>query len=583
MPTAPRSDSLSRDSITYITTEANDVYVTWDGEHERDTLLGDVLLTQDSLFMACDRAYILDKIYAQAYDNVTIIHEDSLTIFADSLYYDGIDKMAYLNGRVILQEGEKLLHTNELTYDLNTKIAYFDTGGTIVEASNIIKSREGYYYSRLKEAKLIGNVSFHDSTKTMYTDSILYSSSRRQLNFISPTTIFGDSTEIYCESGIYRLNENKGILSQNIKVTSHDGTIITSAILKVDDNIGEYTFLIYPKIEQTHAHAHADTIIYYSKDKYIDLIGHASYQNESESLTAPIIRYGLATQQFESLGRARVVNDQNQIEANQIKEDSSHTTHLHGNVSILDISQGITLLSDHAIKTAQTMKAFSEGDQPLMIYAMDQDSLYLKGDTLEMVHLHEGTDSMIQYYLASQHVQLLKGNVRGKAQKFVYNKVDSIITMSQSPVLWSDSLQLSADTIILYISGQQIQQIDLIGNAFVLSPEEGGHLNQIKAEKILNYLLDGDINLSKAIQNSEMLYLLRNNGKYEGINITKSKTMIFNFVDGELDRFTTEDQQDSNIYEYQSSMDIKQYYLGGYVWRIDELPIIQTFDIPINK
>ncbi len=141
-------DTIDQDSITYITTEAEDVYVTVDGEHERDTLIGNVEMTQDSLFMICDIAYVVDNIYAWAYDNVVIIHEDSLTIFADSLYYNGVTKIAELYGKVILKEGEKHLYTNELTYDIEKKTAYYDTGGTIIEGNNTIKSRVGFYYSR---------------------------------------------------------------------------------------------------------------------------------------------------------------------------------------------------------------------------------------------------------------------------------------------------------------------------------------------------------------------------------------------------------------------------------------------------
>jgi len=571
-------DTISADSIVFITTEAEDVFVAWDGEHERDTLIGNVEMTQDSLFMICDLAYVTDKIYAWAYDNVVIIHEDSLTIFADSLYYDGVDKVAELYGQVTLKEGEKLLHTNELTYDIDLKTAYYDTGGTIIEGNNTIKSKEGIYYSRLKKAKLIGNVSFEDSTKTMLTDSIIYLSDREQLNFISATTIIEDSTEIYAEGGIYRLNENKGVLSQNVKVTSKEGTIITSSVLKVDQNIGEYTFLINPKIEEENGSAQGDTIIYYSKERYVDLNGNAEYHGGQESIQAPRIRYHLDTEQYSTIGRSQVVNDQNKIEADEITSDSTNTTFLNGAVSIIDYEEGINLKSDHAIKKENSMKAFSEGEnQPLMVYTMKDDSLYIKADTLQMTKNYEDTDSMTQVYKAIKAVQFMKSDVFGRANNFEYKKSDSIIIMSQSPVLWSDSLQMSADTIFLYLVDNQISKIELIHNAFILSPEEGGNLNQIKADKITSNIDEGEIKNSHAEMNAEMLYLVRNDNKYEGINITKSKEMLFQFEEGDLSSFHTIKQQDSNIYEYESEMVISEYYLEGHNWRIVELPLAVNF------
>jgi len=571
-------DTISADSIVFITTEAEDVYVSWDGEHERDTLIGNVEMTQDSLFMICELAYVMDNIYAWAYKNVVIIHEDSLTIFADSLYYDGVEKIAELYGQVTLKEGEKLLHTNELTYDIDSKTAYYNTGGTIIEGENTIKSREGYYYSRMKKAKLLGNVSFKDSTKTMLTDSIIYLSDREQLNFISPTTIIEDSTEIYGESGIYRLEENKGVLSQNIKVTSKEGTVITSSVLKIDQNIGEYTFLIDPIIKEDDGTARGDTIIYYSNERYVDLNGNATYHGSKESIQAPRIRYHLDTEQYATLGRSKVINDQNKIEADEITSDSTNTTYLNGAVSIIDYEEGLNLTSDYAIKKENSMKAFSEDEhQPLMIYSMKDDSLYIKADTLMMTENYEGTDSMSQVYNAITAVQFMKSDVYGRANNFIYQKTDSLIIMSQSPVLWSDSLQMSADTILLYLVDNQIHKIELIQNAFILSPEEGGHLNQIKADKITSIIHEGEIKKSIAEMNAEMLYLVRNDNKYEGINITKSKEMHFEFEDGDLSSFHTIKQQDSNIYEYEASMDISQYYLEGHNWRITELPVAVNF------
>ncbi|MFT4565179.1 MAG: lipopolysaccharide export system protein LptA [Saprospiraceae bacterium] len=572
-------DTLGQDSITFITTEAEDVSLTWDGENERDTLIGTVEMTQDSLFMICDRAYVVDNIYAWAYENVVIIHEDSLTIFADSLYYDGLNKIAELYGKVILKEGEKHLYTNELTYYIEKKTAHYTTGGTIIEGNNTIKSREGFYYSKFKEAKLIGNVSFKDSTKTMFTDSIRYLSAKEQLNFISPTTIIEDSTEIYAEGGIYRLEENMGVLSQNVKVTSKEGTIITSSVLKVDQNIGEFTFLIDPLIEEENSTARGDTIIYYSKKRYVDLNGNATYHGTKESIQAPRIRYQLDTEQYATLGRAKVINDQNKIEADEITSDSTNTTYLNGAVSIIDYEEGIELISDRAIKKDSSMKVFSEGseEQPLMIYNMQDDSLYLKADTLQMLKYYEGTDSMMQTYQAINEVQFMKSEVFGRSNNFSYQKSDSLIIMSNAPVLWSDSIQMSADTIVLYLSDNEINKIVLIQNAFILSPEEGGHLNQIKANKITSHIEKGEIKRSRAEMNAEMLYLVRNDNKYEGINITKSKEMLFKFESGDLSSFNTIDQQDSNIYEYDVTTDIAQYYLEGYDWRIAELPIAINF------
>ena len=86
---------------------------------------GNVRIRQGATFMSCDTAVLLvSENNLTAEGNVIIQQGDTLTIFADSLSYQGDEEIAELFGNVSLLNKDKELYTEKLTYNLNTKNCY---------------------------------------------------------------------------------------------------------------------------------------------------------------------------------------------------------------------------------------------------------------------------------------------------------------------------------------------------------------------------------------------------------------------------------------------------------------------------
>ncbi len=558
------------DSLSYIVLNADTMdYSQVDG-HERDSLTGNVVMIQDSLFMTCLRAVVVDELYVDAYDDVVILHDGS-EIFSDSMFYDGVEKIADLYGRVVLQEGGRSVFTDALKYDIDTKQAEYKHGGTIIEGDRRIVSRVGFYDTEVHLAILSRNVHYQDSSMTMITDSVLYYSDIEQLIIVKPTQISQDSIDIYCESGIYRLQNKQGILSTNVQVKTQNETI-TSGILAIDGNKEIYTFWINPVAIVSDGVAEADTIIYYKKEEMVDLIGHAVYKGSDDQVAAPFIRYFLETEEYQTEGRANIESGTTQIKANEISSREDGASILSGVVNIKDVADGTTIRSDHAIMKDSIMKVYSDHVQAEMDYAMAEDTLFLRADTLKSIESFQDTDSSQQVYHAIDDVSLITGDVSGRSGYFKYNKRDSVIIMTEDPVLWSDSVQLSADTILIYLSDNRVSRIEQIGNAFILSPDDKGNLNQIKCKVVNNIVTDGKIDTTFAMKNVEMCYLVIQDDEYEAVNLTKASAMEFTFDKAEIKTVKMSGSQESNMYEYKEGMDVTQYYLSDYKWRITERP-----------
>ena len=127
-------DTISEGSQRVTVEHANSLEYQRFGAKEFDRLIGEVILSQDSIYMYCDSAIIENKTKVVATGEEVLIQQgDSLAAFADTLYYDATLKEAELIGNVILINGERQLFTDKLHYDLNTKIATYNTPAIITD------------------------------------------------------------------------------------------------------------------------------------------------------------------------------------------------------------------------------------------------------------------------------------------------------------------------------------------------------------------------------------------------------------------------------------------------------------------
>ena len=81
-------------------------------------LIGSVRMKHDSMYMFCDSALIFEKINSvEAFGNVRMEQGDTLFIYGDYLYYDGMSQLAMLRENVRMINRNTVLTTDSLNYD----------------------------------------------------------------------------------------------------------------------------------------------------------------------------------------------------------------------------------------------------------------------------------------------------------------------------------------------------------------------------------------------------------------------------------------------------------------------------------
>ena len=201
-------------------------------------VVGDVIFRHDSVYMYCDSARYYDKISAfEAFNNVRVEQGDTLFLYGDRLYYDGMTQIAQMRMNVRMENQTTTLLTDSLNYDRLFNLGYFFDGGTMMDDQNVLSSEWGQYSPGTKEATFNYNVKLEGPQYTLTSDTLNYNTATKVANIVGPSDILNGGNHIYSESGYYFTQEGHAKLYQR-SVLMNDGKELTGDTLYFDRNTG---------------------------------------------------------------------------------------------------------------------------------------------------------------------------------------------------------------------------------------------------------------------------------------------------------------------------------------------------------
>jgi lipopolysaccharide export system protein LptA len=189
-----------------------------------DWVIGDVIFTQNQTTIYCDSAQIFKKENSvEAFGHVKITDGDSVTVTAQRLKYDGNKRVAYLRNNVVFVKlATATLYTDFLDYYRNEAEARYFNGGRLVDSTNNLTSRKGYYNTRSNLASFKTNVVGVNPDYTLKSDTLQYNTKSKIVFFRDKTTVTDKEgkTAIY-DHGFYdtKPTEKKSELAKGIVET----------------------------------------------------------------------------------------------------------------------------------------------------------------------------------------------------------------------------------------------------------------------------------------------------------------------------------------------------------------------------
>jgi lipopolysaccharide export system protein LptA len=170
-----------------------------------DKLLGHVAFVQNTTNIFCDSAYFFradNRLEAFGHVHIT---DDSVDITSLQLEYDGTKKIAHLRKNVVF---EKLkiakLYTDYLDYYRIQNEARYFNGGKLVDTTNVLTSKKGYYDVRSNLASFKKEVVGVNPDYTLTSDTLQYNSKTRMVYFRDFTTLKDkEGKTAYYQNGVY--------------------------------------------------------------------------------------------------------------------------------------------------------------------------------------------------------------------------------------------------------------------------------------------------------------------------------------------------------------------------------------------
>lgn len=476
---------------------------------------------------------------------------------------------------------------------LSTSIRLFSQESKRIELvkADVLTYEEGV--SKLYN-RLIGNVVFKQGDIWMYCDSAhLYKVQNMVKAYGKVHINQNDTLNIYGDSLIYSGDTKLANLRGKVKLVDRQMTLTTN-FLDYDFNthIAFYNGkgkIVDPEntLTSLYGHYYSDIKLFAFKKEVVLKNFKKHYTMTSDTLKyqtlskkayffGPTLIKGDSNEIFCLNGWYDTKNDLSQFNKNALLKQKSQSLSgdslfydkkngygkAIGNITMIDTAQNITIRGDLA-ETFEAKDSAIVTGKAMMEQKFEKDTLFLHADTLRAT---PDTIKGKKRITAFHHVKFFKSDFQGMCDSLSYSFSDSLIRMYRTPVLWTDSNQLTASYIEIKTGKKQIHQIYLTTNAFIISQHDSINYNQIKGREIFGYFTDNKLTKIRVEGNGETIYYADNDDKsIFGINKSVSSSMLIFLNNNNIDKISFIKMPDA-VLSPPKMVQKEDKILKGFIW-----------------
>lgn len=237
--------------------------------------------------------------------------------------------------------------------------------------------------------------------------------------------------------------------------------------------------------------------------------------------------------------------------------------------------------------------------RPVAINLVEQDSLYIHGDTLMVTGQPEA-----RILRAFRNAKFFKTDLSGKCDSIHYKQSNGVTQLIKNPVLWNMENQMTGDSIHL-ISDRETNKLDslkVLNNAFVISLDSIGKkgYNQAKGMDLFGKFEENALRTVDLVKNTELIYYMYNDDQeLIGINKTICSAIRMTLSNSDIEEISFFTNPDGDIFP-EKDLPENSRKLRGFIWRGEErirtkddifdeddqnlvLPIIRGVNNPIDQ
>ena len=446
--------------------------------------------------------------------------------------------------------------------------------------------------------RLIGEVQWESEGAVMRCDSAYMYTDKNIEAFSHISIIKGDSIFVYGDSLRYDATTKLANLKGNVKCIEKDMTITTNYLTyDVGNSVASYYNggkIVNKENTLTSKNGH-----YYSATKDLNFHYDVILVNPDLKMRGDTLRYNTINKTSYFIGPSIITSKENYIycengwydtdkevsrfsknaviiyKNQKLLGDSIFYDRKKGygratkNVQLIDTAHKSFIVGDYAEHFEKGNKAIVTGNA---IYGrtIEKDTLFMAADTL----FYDQPDSLHSFVKAYRHVKIFKKDLQGMCDSLTYYVHDSLMTMYNSPILWTNNGQVTAKLIKLTAGESGIKYFELLNKAIVIQKVDSldeNKFNQIEGKHIEGFFANDTIRKLNVTGNAQIIYYVKQKKIYKGVNKTVCSDLTAWFNKDGVDRTTFRNKPESTIYPIADVKD-EDMRLKHFVWLENKRP-----------
>ena len=440
-----------------------------------------------------------------------VLSQGNVLMYCDSAYDYSTQNYFQAFGRIRIRQGDSLTITgNRLNYDLKNRSAVIEQNVTMSDKKMLLRTTRLFYDFNTGTASFIEGAKITESNSTLNSKKGFYYARTKELHFVDNVELVNKDLTLTCDSLRYNIENHHAIFICPTKIKSDKQTIYTSGgWYNTTDGTSQFTKKTRI-ISETRA-IRGDTLYYDEARGYAKAIGNFEFKDIKEKMSV----YGNYGEYFDKTGRSYV-----------------------------------------------TGKA-------MFVKDLDDDTLYLHGDTIRMVKIPGSENTVIKIY---NKVKAYSNDLQIKCDSLIYRTSDSSIYLFNDPVIWNKTNQITGINMRITLRDKKIDKMFLDNDALMVSKNDSIRFNQVKGRSMVGYFINSQLNSIEVTGNAEAIYFLKDDfGKYVGTNHIEASSIFIGINKSEINSISFRTAPTGNVQPpaITSLNDIK---LKGFIWRKHERP-----------
>lgn len=453
-----------------------------------------------------------DALLMYKVNNQVIFTHDGVKVWCDQAIFYEKENFFRASGNVMIKQGDSITLTSDYAeYDGNTQFAF---------ASN--------------------DVYLETDNTNLTTDSLFFNRQRQEAFYRSGGTVRDTASTIKSKIGRYYVEQKKYTFLQDVVVTNENYIINSDHINYFPDNGKAY------------------------------LYGPSTITSEDNRLYCERGFYDTHKDIGHFVKNSNIYYENRHLKGDSIYFDrGKNFASATNNITVIDTANQ-SVAKGHYAEIYRDKDSVFITKRALVSKRQENDSIHIHSDTL-MITGKPDHRVVRAFYKA----KFFKSDLNGRSDSIVMTQDKGLTRLIGKPVIFSDQIQLTGDTIELYnhVETSKLDSLSVYDNAFMVQKDSIDGYNQIKG-KIMYGLFKGDNELDEAdfIKNTETIYYWRDDKTTDLIGVNKAVSSAIRVVFEDNDIRSIEYEEDpENVTHKPEDFPENARKLKGFIWRGDEM------------